>query len=48
MKNKVYNAVTSGQLDNNIRYADFQNLIVDLGFVFERKEGHMRFITMMG
>jgi len=39
MKSKVYNAVTSGQSDNNIRYADFQNLITDLGFVFERQRG---------
>ena len=39
MKIKVYNAVISGQSDNNIRYADFQNLIEDLGFVFERQRG---------
>jgi len=39
MKNKIYNAVTSGQSDNNIRYADFQSRITDLGFVFERQRG---------
>jgi len=29
----------SGQSDNNIRYSDFQNLIIDIGFVFERQRG---------
>lgn len=42
MNNNVYNAVLSGRTDNNIRYADFQNLIVDLGFVFQRQEGSHR------
>jgi hypothetical protein len=39
MKSKIYNAVISGQSDNNIKYVDFQNLIMDLGFVFERQRG---------
>ena len=39
MKSKVYNAVVSGQSDNNIRYADFENLLIDLGFVYERQKG---------
>jgi len=39
MKSRVYNAVMSGQSDNNIKYTDFQNLITDLGFVFERQRG---------
>ncbi|MCL2202392.1 MAG: type II toxin-antitoxin system HicA family toxin [Defluviitaleaceae bacterium] len=39
MKNKIYYVVINGQSDNNIRYADFQNLIIDLGFIFERQKG---------
>ncbi|MCL2405666.1 MAG: type II toxin-antitoxin system HicA family toxin [Defluviitaleaceae bacterium] len=39
MKNKVYNAVTSGQSDNNIRYADLKNLILSLGFIFKGQKG---------
>lgn len=39
MKSKVYNAVMGSQSDNNIKYSDFQNLIIDLGFVFERQRG---------
>ena len=39
MKLKVYNAVISGQSDNNINYNDFQNLIIDLGFEYQRQEG---------
>jgi len=39
MKSKIYNAVVSGQSDYNIKYSDFQNLIIDLGFVFERQRG---------
>jgi hypothetical protein len=39
MKYNVYSAVKGGQSDNNIKYADFQNLIIDLGFVFERQRG---------
>ena len=42
MKPKIYNAVTSGKSDNNISYADFQNLIVSLGFEFQRQEGSHR------
>ena len=36
---KVYNAVVSGQSDNNINFSDFRNLIVDLGFQFMRQSG---------
>ena len=39
MKKKVYQAVISGKSDNNIRFCDFQNLIMDLGFVFQRQNG---------
>jgi predicted RNA binding protein YcfA (HicA-like mRNA interferase family) len=39
MNEKVYKAVMGGISDNNIKYADFQNLVVDLGFVFQRQEG---------
>jgi len=38
LNKKVYDAVMSGQSDNNIKYTDFQNLIVDLGFEFKRQE----------
>jgi len=40
---KVYAAVTGGKSDKNIRYADFQNLIVDLGFEFQHQDGSHRF-----
>ena len=39
MNTRVYKAVISGKADNNISYNDFQNLIIDLGFVFRRKRG---------
>ena len=39
MDTKIYNAVKSGQADNSINFLDFQNLIVDLGFVFMRQSG---------
>ena len=42
MDTKIYNAVKSGQADNSINFSDFQNLIVDLGFIFRRQHGsHM-------
>ena len=39
MNKKVYDAVISGKSDNNIRYRDFQNLMVDLGFVYQGQKG---------
>ena len=36
---KTYDAVMSGKSDYNIRFADLQNLIVDLGFDFMRQNG---------
>jgi predicted RNA binding protein YcfA (HicA-like mRNA interferase family) len=39
MNKKVYEAVKSGQSDNNIKFADLQNLILDLGFTFIRQRG---------
>ena len=42
MNKKVYEAVISGNSDNNIKYTDFQNLIVDLGFEFKRQKGSHR------
>ena len=39
MNTKVYEAIISGKSDNNIKYTDFQNLIVDLGFEFMRQKG---------
>lgn len=42
MKSKVYDAVINGRSDNNIKYTEFQNLIVDLGFIYQRQEGSHR------
>jgi len=39
MNKKVYEAVISGKADNNIKYSDLQNLIIDLGFEFQRQNG---------
>ena len=40
----VYDMVMSGKSDNNIRFADFRKLIVNLGFVFKGQKGsHMSF-----
>ena len=39
MNKKVYESVISGKSDNNINYSDFQNLIVDLGFEYQRQKG---------
>ena len=39
MNKKVYELVVSGRSDNNIRYTDFQNLIIALGFKFKRQKG---------
>ena len=39
MNIKVYEAVISGKSDNNIKYKDFQNLIINLGFKFMRQNG---------
>ena len=39
MANSTYDIIMSGKSDNNIRYADFQNLILSLGFVFKRQSG---------
>ena len=39
MNRKVYDSVISGKSDNNIGYSDFQNLIVNLGFKYQRQKG---------
>jgi predicted RNA binding protein YcfA (HicA-like mRNA interferase family) len=39
LNRKVYQAVVGGKADNNIRYEDFQRLILDLGFVNQRQQG---------
>ena len=39
MNKKVYESVMSGESDNNIKFSDFQNLIIDLGFKFRRQRG---------
>lgn len=39
MANKTYDNVMSGKSDNNIKYADFQKLLIDLGFEFKRQNG---------
>ena len=44
MNNKIYDAVVGGVSDNNIKYTDLQNLIIDLGFEFRRQKGsHMMY-----
>ena len=35
MANNTYDMVMSRKSDNNIRFADFHNLIIDLGFTFK-------------
>jgi predicted RNA binding protein YcfA (HicA-like mRNA interferase family) len=39
MNQKIYNDVKSGNSDNNIRFSDFRNLILDLGFSFKGQKG---------
>jgi predicted RNA binding protein YcfA (HicA-like mRNA interferase family) len=39
MNRKIYQAVVGGKADNNIRYEDFQRLLLDLGFVNQRQQG---------
>ena len=39
MNQKAYESVKSGKSDNNIKYMDFQKLILDLGFEFQRQNG---------
>ena len=39
MNKKVYNKVKSGRCDNSIRFSDFCNLIIDLGFNFKGQNG---------
>lgn len=39
MNKKVYDNVMSGNSDNNIKFNDFRNLIIDLGFNFMRQSG---------
>ena len=39
MDKKVYESVISGKSDNNIKYTDFQSLIIGLGFEFVRQNG---------
>lgn len=39
MANNIYNDIISGKSDYNIKYVDFQNLIIDLGFEFQRQNG---------
>ncbi len=42
MANNTYDTVMSGKSDNNIRFNDFYNLILDLGFTFKGQKGsHM-------
>lgn len=39
MNKKTYDDVLSGKSDYNIRYADLQNLLLDLGFEYKRQKG---------
>lgn len=42
MNQKTYNDVISGKSDNNIRFTEFRNLIIDLGVDFKNQNGsHM-------
>lgn len=44
MANNTYDKVISGKSDSNIRFNDFHNLIIDLGFTFKGQKGsHMSF-----
>ncbi|MCL2168426.1 MAG: type II toxin-antitoxin system HicA family toxin [Defluviitaleaceae bacterium] len=43
MNTKVYNNVISGKSDNNIRFVDLCNLVVDLGFELKRQRGSHRY-----
>jgi hypothetical protein len=38
MNTRIYNAVLSGVADNSISFSDFQNLIIDLDFEYQRQE----------
>lgn len=42
MANNTYDKIMNGKSDNNIRFADFQKLIIDLGFEFVRQTGSHR------
>ena len=39
MDEKIYKLIIGGKSDNNIKYTDFENLIIDLGFKFQRQRG---------
>lgn len=39
MNAKVYNDIMGGKSDYNIKYVDFQNIIIDLGFELKRQKG---------
>ncbi|MCM1263562.1 MAG: type II toxin-antitoxin system HicA family toxin [Butyrivibrio sp.] len=44
MANNTYDMVMSGKSDNNIRFADFKNLIINLGFTYKGQKGsHISF-----
>ena len=44
MNKKTYNAVISGNSDNNIDFNDYINLVEALGFILQRQNGsHMIF-----
>ena len=39
MNEKIYKAIIEGKSDNNIKYTDFQNIIIGIGFKFMRHNG---------
>lgn len=46
MNQKTYHNVMSGKSDHNIKFHDFKNLIVDLGFDFIRQNGsHIQYFN---
>lgn len=40
MNKKIYDKIMQGNSDNNIRFADFRNLIISFGFVERIKGDH--------
>ena len=47
MNKKIYDAVKNEKSDINIKYIDFENLIMNLGFKFQRQRGRTRCIIII-
>ena len=48
MDKKLYDKVTSGKADHNIRFADFEKLIVQLGFALKSQKGSHSIYSIKG